>query len=55
MGRKYRIYGFNYPYGHSEYFKQCRTAVTFLLWLTVFSMKYDGVDVNIRRASGRAK
>jgi hypothetical protein len=55
MGYKYSIYGFDYPYIFHGYetCMQCRTAITCILWVIIFWIKFDSVDVNIRRGDGR--
>lgn len=41
---KYMIYAFNYPYTGYDISKQTIAA----LWFMLFSIKYDGVDIQKR-------
>lgn len=50
MGMKYMIYGFNYPYKGYEASRQTRYIVTAIFWFIIYSLKYDGVDINKRGA-----
>jgi hypothetical protein len=48
MGMKYMIYGFNYPYRYYEASRQTRYIIVAIFWFIVYSLKYDGVDINKR-------
>lgn len=50
MGMKYIIYGFNYPYRGYKVSRQTRFMPIAIWWFIVYSLKYDGVDVNKRGA-----
>lgn len=50
MGSKYTIYGFNYPFqGVVEQVKQTKFFIVAVFWMAVACIKYDGVNVNVRR------
>ena len=50
MGSKYLIYGFNYPYeGMMVTIKQTKFFLVALFWFAIGSLKYDGVNVLVRR------
>lgn len=49
MGMKYMLSAFNYPFkGYSEVVKQTRYFIVCAFWFLVFSIKYDGVDIQMR-------
>lgn len=48
MGQKYAIYAFNYPYQGYEKTKQTKWLLVALAYVVVWSIQYDGVDVNKR-------
>ena len=45
---KYMVYAFNYPYTGHDIIKQTRFLITAVFWLILFSIKYDGVDIQKR-------
>lgn len=49
MGMKYMINAFKYPYKGYENCKQTRFLIIALFWFIVFSIKYDGTDMQIRK------
>lgn len=50
MGNKYQIYGFNYPYkGVVDEVKQTKFFLVALFWFTIACIKYDGVNISVRR------
>ena len=48
MGMKYMIYAFNYPYTGYDMSKQTRFFIIAIFWFMLFSIKYDGVDIQKR-------
>lgn len=49
MGMKYMIYAFNYyPYIGYDTSKQTRFLIVAVFWFILFSIKYDGVDIQKR-------
>lgn len=50
MGNKYSIYAFNYPYkGYYNKYKDTKQFMIALLYLTYYTIKYDGVNLEIRK------
>nr|DAW96142.1 MAG TPA: hypothetical protein [Bacteriophage sp.] len=49
MGFKYRIDGFHYPFLYVENEKQTSWLIVCVFWFIIFSVIYDGVDVQVRK------
>ena len=49
MGMKYMLYGYNYPYKGYENSKYTNFLIVALFWFIVFSIKYEGSDISIRK------
>lgn len=49
MGMKYMLSAFNYPYKGTEKTKQTNWFLIMIIYLIKFSIKYDGVNLNIRK------
>lgn len=49
MGLKYMISAFNYPHKGYEKWKQTKYFIIAVFWFAVFSIKYDGVDIQKRK------
>lgn len=49
MGKKYMIYGFNYPYKMMDAEKQTNWYLIMLFWAAIFIFKYDGIDIKVRK------
>ena len=48
MGMKYMVYAFNYLYTGYDTSKQTRFLIVAVFWFILFSIKYDGVDIQKR-------
>ena len=48
MGMKYMIYAFNYTHMEYDASKQTRFLIVSVFWFILFSIKYDGVDIQKR-------
>ena len=55
MGMKYEISAFNYPYRGAEKYKQTAWLLVAIIYVIMWSMTYDGVDMRKRSAESRIK
>lgn len=49
MGMKYTIYNFDYPYEGYENIKETRFLIVALLYFIIYTVKYDAVDIEVRK------